>query len=242
MGRNYKSRAEGWSGARRGSARGGTLIGLFIGLVFGVIFALGIAWYINRTPIPFLSAKTGKAADATVDHEKSAKPTTANPPAGQPAAGQPAGQPNGQTAGQPAALPGKPGDKPLEKPRFDFYKILPEGGSASPKPAAEKPARPANGEPAPKDKLYLQLGAFQNPADADNLKAKAALMGLEASVQKVESPEKGTMHRVRVGPYLAQDEADRVRAQLAQNGVSAALVRIKPKPKPAPIAEGGAKP
>jgi cell division protein FtsN len=222
MGRDYKPRATGKAGARRKSARGGTLIGLFIGLVFGVIFALGIAWYINRTPIPFMSGKAGKAPTAApAEVERPGKPSP--------------------TPGQPAALPGKPGDKPLEKPRFDFYKILPEGEKASTKPAGDKPADAA-GDAAPPDKLYLQLGAFQNPADADNLKAKVALMGLEASVQKVETPDKGTMHRVRVGPYRTSDEMEGVRSQLAQNGISATLVKIKPKPKTAPVAEGAAKP
>lgn len=232
---NYKPRRHNRSASTHGSARGGTLIGLFIGLVFGVIFALSIAWYINRTPIPFMTAKPSKpAVDAAAEADKPGKPAQGS--------GQAAAPATGQSLGQPAALPGKPGDKPLEKPRFDFYKILPEGEKASPKPAAEKPVSAPSSEPAPKDKLYLQLGAFQNPADADNLKAKAALMGLEASVQKVETPEKGTLHRVRVGPYLAQDEMEKVRAQLAQNGISATLVRIKPKPKPAPVAEGAAKP
>lgn len=227
MGRNYKPKSASRSGTTRGLARGGTLIGLFIGLVFGVIFALGIAWYINRTPIPFMTGKNGKPpAVAPAEAEKAAKPA--------PVAGQ--------SASPPASLPGKPGDKPLEKPRFDFYKILPEGEKAQAKPAPEKPAGAEGGEAAPKDKLYLQLGAFQNPADADNLKAKAALMGLEASVQKVDTPDKGTMHRVRVGPYLAQTEMESVRAQLAQSGISATLVKIKPKPKPAPVAEGVAKP
>jgi len=223
MGRDYKPRARDKAGARRSSARGGTLIGLFIGLVFGVIFALGIAWYINRTPIPFMSGRASKAppADTPAEPDKSGKPAA--------------------IPGQPAALPGKPGDKPLEKPRFDFYKILPEGEKASTKPANEKPAG-AGSDAAAGEKFYLQLGAFLNPADADNLKAKVALMGLEASVQKVDTPEKGTMHRVRLGPYLAPEEMESARSQLAQNGISATLVKIKPKPKSAPVAQGAAKP
>lgn len=222
MSRDYKPRVKGKAAAKRGSARGGTLIGLFIGLVFGVIFALGVAWYINRTPIPFMSGKNGKApAEVPAEADKPGKPAP--------------------TPGQPAALPGKPGDKPLEKPRFDFYKILPEGEKASTKSGSDKPAD-AGTDIATPDKLYLQLGAFQNPADADNLKAKAALMGLEASVQKVETPEKGTMHRVRVGPYQAPEEMESVRSQLAQNGISATLVKVKPKPKTPPVAGNAAKP
>ena len=222
MSRDYKPRARGKTGTKRSASRGGTLIGLFIGLVLGVIFALGVAWYINRTPIPFMSGKNGKPATETpAEAEKSAK--HANTPA----------------TGQPAALPGKPGDKPLEQPRFDFYKILPEGEKAPTKPEPVKPADAAADVP---EKLYLQLAAFQNPADADNLKAKVALMGLEASVQKVDTPDKGTLHRVRVGPYTATAEMESVKAQLAQNGITATLVKVKPKPANAPVAGAGTKP
>jgi len=221
MSRDYKPRTKGKTGTRRSTARGGTLIGLFIGLVLGVIFALGVAWYINRTPIPFMSGKNGKPASETpAETEKPAKQA-------------------GTPAGLPAALPGKPGDKPLEKPRFDFYKILPEGEKAPTKTEPEKPAEAAADAP---EKLFLQLAAFQNPADADNLKAKVALMGLEASVQKVDTPDKGTLHRVRVGPYTATAEMESVKAQLAQNGITATLVKVKPKPANTPVAGAGTKP
>ena len=84
----------------------------------------------------------------------------------------------------------------------------------------------------------LQAGAFEDPSEADNLKARLALMGVEASVQKVEVPDKGTMHRVRTGPYLGQDEMSKARQNLSSNGISTAVVKIKPKePKPAPAAQ-----
>jgi cell division protein FtsN len=123
-----------------------------------------------------------------------------------------------------AALPGKPGDKVQEKPRFEFYKILP--GAEEPVPqAAPKPAAAA---PAPAgEALFLQAGAFQKPADADNLKARLALMGVEAGVQQVTLPEKGVMHRVRIGPYANPDEMAKARTLLAQNGIQASVVRVK---------------
>jgi cell division protein FtsN len=43
-------------------------------------------------------------------------------------------------------------------------------------------------KPLPTDVFYLQVGAFQKAADADNLKAKLALTGLYASVQEVAIP------------------------------------------------------
>ena len=115
-----------------------------------------------------------------------------------------------------------------EKPKFDFYKILP--GQEEPvtdrelKSAAAKQAeRPG----APRDLYFVQAGAFQNPADADNLKARLALMGLQASVEPANLPDKGTWYRVRLGPYTQLDEINRVRQTLAQNSIDASLVKIK---------------
>ena len=179
---------------------GGMLVGVLIGLVIGVVIACGVVWYVNKSPLPFQdkSARTDK-------------PEVPPPPPN--AADEP-----------PAALPGKPGDKPVEKPRFDFYKILP-GGDATPAPGA---AVPQDGSPAaPVQQFYLQVGAFQKSADADNLKARLALLGVEANVQQVEIPGKGTMQRVRAGPYPRPEDMNRVRNQLAQNGIAATLVKVK---------------
>lgn len=186
----------------RKSARGGsTLLGLFVGILIGVLVALGVAWYVNRTPVPFLDKK-------------------------------PEGPPQGKAArsngGEPAPLPGKPGDKPVEKPRFDFYKVLPEGGEAATLPSSGT-ATSADVTPkvAAPEKVFLQVGSFQKPSDADNLKAKLALMGLEASVRQAEVPEKGVVHRVLVGPYTTPEEFNAARNQLGQAGIPSSVVRNK---------------
>jgi len=113
-----------------------------------------------------------------------------------------------------------------DKPRFDFYRILP----GKEEPVTERQMREAAkqaGKPgAPKDSYFLQAGSFQNPADADNLKARLALMGLEASVEPANLAEKGVWYRVRLGPYTRVDEINRIRQQLTQNGVDVSLVRV----------------
>ena len=139
----------------------------------------------------------------------------------------------------PAPLPGKPGDKVGsrngEKPRFEFYKILPGSEEAAPaaKPAEDKPADAKAGEgkakdaKAPAEPLYLQVGAFQKSSDADNLKARLALIGMDAAVLEVEVPDKGKIYRVRVGPFSSVDEMNRARKQLSDNGVQTAPVKGK---------------
>ena len=199
---------------------GGTLLGIFIGLVIGVSIAFGVVLYLNKSPLPFLNKYEGAPKD---DKDKAAS-----------------GANGAQT---PAVLPGKPGDKPREKMQLDFYNIL-EGkpadtpGSAAPGTSAPRVAPPGvapppggvvapavEPKPAPATVFFLQVGAFQKAADADNLKAKLALTGLEASVQEVTIPDKGVMHRVRVGPFRDPDAMNRARTLLSQSGVQGTVIK-----------------
>jgi cell division protein FtsN len=182
--------------------RGGTLLGLAFGLVVGVLISFGVVWYLNKTPLPFV--------------EKVISP------------GDP--KQNGTAGKQPLALPGKPGDKPIASDRkFEFYDILEGKKDAAPKaaaaPAAEPPPAAAPTEAG--GRLFLQAGAFAKAADAENLKARLAMLGHEAAVLEVEVPDKGKLHRVRVGPYATPEEMNRARGQLSQNGIPATVVRVK---------------
>src|SRR5512141_2763229 len=48
---------------------GSTLLGVFIGIIIGLSIAVGVAWYMNKTPIPFL-IKTKPPEKAAVDSGK----------------------------------------------------------------------------------------------------------------------------------------------------------------------------
>ena len=180
------------------------MVGVFVGLVVGLTVSLAIAFYLNKTPVPFLTGKPKQS-------EKDA------------AAGKPpaiAGMPQGAVAAAPA-----------EKPRFDFYKILP----GQEEPVSERELRDRmksarSQQEGPKDVYFIQAGSFQNPADADNQKARLAILGFESSVEPAHLPDKGTWYRVRMGPYNKLDEINRIRQALAQNNIDASLVKIKEQP------------
>lgn len=190
-------------------SHGGTLIGLFIGLVLGIVGAAGVVWYINKMPAPF-------------------KPQV-QPPASTPAPanGSKPGIPDG-----PAPLPGKPGDPTPEK-RFQFYDILPGKAEAQVDPSAApvvkdgkevKEAKDAKESKDGKEAIFLQAGSFQSAGDADNQKARLALIGMEAAIQQVMLNDK-VWYRVRLGPYAKIDDVNRVRAELAKQGIEAAVVK-----------------
>jgi len=196
---------------------GGFLLGMFAGLLIGLAIALGIALYLNKTPIPFMSRK------ATAEDAR----TAGKPPA---LAGMPQSGTTPATAPEPKP-PATTAAKAPEKPRFDFYKIL-AGGE---EPVSERELRerlrtaaaPKGQAAAPRDVYFIQAGAFQNPADADNQKARLAILGLESNVEPTTLPDKGTWYRVRLGPFTKLDELNRVRNALAQNGIDANLVKLK---------------
>ncbi|MBK8524815.1 MAG: SPOR domain-containing protein [Betaproteobacteria bacterium] len=197
-------------------SHGGTLVGLFVGLVLGIVGAAAVVWYINKMPAPFKP------------QIQPAQPVPAKPENGKAA-------PAGQT-GTPALLPGKPGD-PVPEKRFQFYDILPGKVEAKVDSAAKPEQKDAKAEgkegkaegkdskeAALKDPLFLQAGSFQTAGDADNQKAKLALLGLEAAVQQVMVQDK-VWFRVRLGPYAKLDEVNRVRSDLAKQGIEAAVVK-----------------
>ena len=178
------------------------MLGMFVGLIVGLTVSLAIAFYLNKTPVPFLTAKP----------KTSEKDTAAGKP---PAI---AGLPQGSSAA-PA---------PAEKPRFDFYKILPgQEEQVSEKELRERMKSGRGQQDAAKDVYFIQAGSFQNPADADNQKARLAILGFESSVEPANLPDKGTWYRVRLGPYNKLDEINKIRQALAQNNIDASLVKIK---------------
>ncbi len=180
------------------------MLGLFIGLILGLGIALGVAFYLNKTPLPFL----GKAKPAAPADGKDAPGAAPKAVAGMPQSGA------------------KGADK--ERPKFDFYKILPGGEEPVSERELKEAAKTGKGQPeAAKGVYFIQAGSFQNPADADNQKAKIAILGFESSVEPTILPDKGTWYRVRMGPYTGLEELNRVRKVLAQNGIDANLVKLK---------------
>jgi cell division protein FtsN len=187
---------------RKGEA-GNFLAGMGVGVLIGLAVSLSIAFYLNRTPIPFMTAKPKQA-------EKNGAAAKAPAIAGLPQSAAPA----------PIAS--------VEKPKFDFYRILP----GSEEPVTEKEIRErmrAKGgqQDSAKDVYFIQAGSFQNPAEADNQKARLAILGFESSVEPANLPDKGTWYRVRMGPYAKLDEINKVRQTLAQNGIDASLIKVK---------------
>ena len=112
-----------------------------------------------------------------------------------------------------------------EKTRFEFYEML----SGNEESVTEIELQKAAKQPRLKDKYYLQVGSFKDTEDAENLKARIAMLGMEAYVQPADLSEKGMWHRVRVGPFTKIDAIKKARSFLLQSGIKANLIKVHAK-------------
>ncbi len=117
----------------------------------------------------------------------------------------------------------------LPEPQFDFYKILPnkevnisewESVEEEDVPAGDK----KNQEPV---MFVLQVGSFKQYESADEIKAKLALMGVTADIQRVVINGQDVRHRVRVGPYKNTDKLQQARDRLLANDLDFMLLKLK---------------
>ena len=131
-----------------------------------------------------------------------------------------------------------------EKTSFDFYTVLPEIEHVIPEPQAETDstavasatvASAAQTAAAPEKKTpssyyMLQAGSYNNPGDAERLKARLAMAGFEPSIQHISVQGRGDFYRVRVGPYQTMETMES--ANRALNGLNIKALRLKVSSKP----------
>ena len=200
MSRDYKSPSK--SNSRK---KGSNLfLGLFLGYVLGLVSAIGVWMYIHQAPSPFIQNDKPEVSSKI-------KPSK-----------------NGDIALKEILILDNSQSQtkdPNEKTRFEFYEMLP----GNEEPVTEIELQKAAKQPLLKDKYYLQVGSFKDTEDAENLKAKIAMLGMEAYVQSADLSEKGMWHRVRVGPFTKIDAIKKTRSSLLQSGIKANLIKIHAK-------------
>jgi cell division protein FtsN len=128
-------------------------------------------------------------------------------------------------AGVKKAPPSPPPSPP--KPTFDFYTILPETETVLPPESRAARSKTAKAKPEQGVTYILQAGSFASFEEADQLKARLALAGMVAQIQKVTVEGKGTYHRVRLGPYEGLEQLDAADQQLQKMGIKAIRLKVK---------------
>ncbi len=126
-----------------------------------------------------------------------------------------------------AATKAKAEAKAAPQPKFDFYTILPEMEVMVPDQDIGGPVEHGLPQVDTPGTYVLQAGSFRSYAQADRLKAKLALLGLEANIQSVTVNGDETWHRVRLGPFHSLQRLNRTRAALKRHHVEALLLKLK---------------
>jgi len=216
--------------------RGGFIIGMVIGLLIGLAIALGVALYVTKAPVPFVNKVPARpagqeAAEAERNRNwdpnsalagKNPAPIPASAPAGPPGATPPtATLPPTPTPGVDAALPGASSAKPVRAAASAASAPTAVAASA-PSPRASQ-ALAASGDPFT---YYVQAGAFARTEDAEQQRARLAMLGVESKLTEREQGGR-TVYRVRVGPFEKKEEADAAKEKLGDAGVDSALVRVQ---------------
>ncbi len=113
-----------------------------------------------------------------------------------------------------------------EEPRFTFYTILPEKevivpeGEVKVRKRQERLGRKLQG------RYFIQAGSFRTHDDADRLKARLALLGVEARIQRAQV--KGALwHRVRMGPFASMNEVESIRSRLRKHHIDSVVQTAK---------------
>ncbi|UNK58567.1 SPOR domain-containing protein [Pseudoxanthomonas daejeonensis] len=90
------------------------------------------------------------------------------------------------------------------------------------------PTQVASAAPAAADgaRYILQAGAFGASNDAEQVKAKIALLGLSARVESGQAAGK-TVYRVRMGPYGTASELAEAKQKLASGGLPAMAIKAQ---------------
>ena len=233
----------------RSRQKGGFVMGLIVGLLLGLGLALGVALYVTKVPIPFvnkLPQRTAEQDAAEAERNKNWDPNA--PLAGKPvkpifnSPNQPAPAPAPAAAGVPiapntpataAAVPPRPSSGPAvaatpPRPARDPGAIL-NGQPVSPAAAPMVTARSSKPEGGAFT-YFVQAGAFARAEDAEQQRARLAMMGFGARVTEREQAGR-TVYRVRLGPFERKDEADAAQEKLAAASVESALVRVENAPR-----------
>ena len=108
-----------------------------------------------------------------------------------------------------AEPPAKPAD---EAPKTPLIKALPAAPETKPeaKPAAKPEAKPVAAPLAAAESVYVQYGAFSEAKNAKQRQAELKAKGITTYTEVVKTSA-GDRIRVRSGPYVTRDAAEKVR-------------------------------
>ncbi|KAF3977481.1 MAG: SPOR domain-containing protein [Methylococcales symbiont of Iophon sp. n. MRB-2018] len=122
-------------------------------------------------------------------------------------------------------IPKRQNSKP-KQPRFDFYTILPETEVVVPDYEIKTRSREEQFGKGKPNKYIIQVGAFRELIEADKLRARLALLGIESRVEKA-TVGNVIWNRVKIGPFSSSSSVSALKTQLSQNNIDVIVTEIK---------------
>jgi cell division protein FtsN len=222
--------------------RGGFVIGLVIGLLIGLALALGVALYVTKAPNPFVNKVQPRPAgqDASeAERNRNWDPNSAlagkNPASATAAAATASAPATGvlppvatapPTLVPPAVIDAQAGNA-ASATRPSRPAVAAASGVGTDVPGTARPPQVVSTIPGSDPFIYfVQAGAFARNEDAEQQRARLAIIGIESKLTEREQGGR-TVFRVRVGPFEKKEEADAAKDKLADAGVDSALVRVQ---------------
>ena len=221
----------------QGAQRGGFAVGLIVGLLIGLALALGVALYVTKVPVPFVNKVPQRTAGQDAAEAEKNKNWDPNSPLYGKNPARPSAVASGSvTAPAPPAVATVPADGAARasaaQSTRDPAAILADRPAAAPvpkvataAPTAAPLAAPAASGPDP-FMYFVQAGAYSRTEEADQQKARLAMLGMEGKVSEREQAGR-TVYRVRLGPFSQKADADAAKDKLAASGVETQLVRVQ---------------
>jgi cell division protein FtsN len=227
--------------------RGSTAVGVLMGLILGLVVAVLVAVFVTKAPVPFVNKAPGTqarvepkadpkavsagTANESVDPNRALTSKGSKPSDSVTSSGDKAGETGSPTESKDSifGLLGQINkDKPANEPANDQAKAPARDASKETAKEVAKETKPKPTDEAAVDttRYLLQAGAYRERDDADGMKGRLALLGIEARISTVDRD--GTpLYRVRSGPYKQLDDANSARRRMAEGGIETSLVPIR---------------
>lgn len=113
--------------------------------------------------------------------------------------------------------------KPVEEPKVETAKTESKPPATVAAPAVTTPTAPAATIPVADQgtgNFTVQVGSYNNAAQADERVSRLRSGGVEARVVRAEIPHRGTWYRVQAGRFTSQTEAARYATELKGKGAT----------------------
>lgn len=109
-------------------------------------------------------------------------------------------------------------DESSPQPSFTFFNTLADESFNLNAPSS------LNSGPSEYTQYVLQAGSFRAVSDADRRRGELALLGLESSIEQMET-DTGRWHRVYIGPFDSRSSMTKARALTAQSDIDTLLLK-----------------